>query len=249
MKDKVALITGAARGIGRAIALELSRTGAAVVAADIDIAGAQATAETITAENRIAVAIYVDVASRISAARMIEETLARFQHLDILVNNAGVFGTMPALDLTEEEWDRVTTINLKGAFFCSQLAARAMVDGGRTGVIVNMASISADLPEPECLHYGVSKAGVSHLTKSLAVALGPHGIRVIAVAPGTIHTPINDAVLRLPGVVEQRLKTIPLGRIGAPEDVATAVAFLASDKARYVTGSTLYVDGGMMLLR
>src|SRR5262249_34950523 len=140
-------------------------------------------------------------------------------------------------------------VNLKGAFICAQLAAAAMIKGQSEGVILNISSISAELPEPDCIHYGVSKAGIAYLTKTLALVLSRHHIRVLAISPGTIRTPMNETLLRDPEVVESRLATIPLRRLGVPQDIASAVAFLVSDAANYITGSTLYVEGGMMLVR
>jgi glucose 1-dehydrogenase len=242
-------VTGAARGMGRGIALSLAREGAAVQAADINGTAVQATAAAIRSEGGQAEAIEADITRRTDIDNMIKQTLSRFGGIDVLVNNAGIIGYMSAVELTEAEWDRVLDVNLKGAFFCAQQVGVAMVAARRGGVIINVTSISAELPEPDCLHYGVSKAGLAHLTGSLAVALGPHGIRVVAIAPGTIHTPMNDELLREPEFVRQRRASIALRRIGAVEEIADATVFLASDDARYVTGSTLYVEGGTMLLR
>jgi NAD(P)-dependent dehydrogenase (short-subunit alcohol dehydrogenase family) len=246
---KAVLVTGAASGMGRTIALAFGRQGATVCAADNNMVAAEATADTIRRGSGQAMALEVDVARRSSVAAMAERAIAVCHRLDVLVNCAGVIGYMPALELSEAEWDRVIDVNLKGTFWCCQVAAAAMAASGTGGVIVNISSISAELPEPECVHYGVSKAGVAHLTKSLAVALAPHQIRVVALAPGTIRTAMNEDTLQQPGFIEGRLKVIPLMRIGAPEDVADAVLFLASDHASYITGSTLLVDGGTTLLR
>ncbi|MBV9219195.1 MAG: SDR family oxidoreductase [Methylobacteriaceae bacterium] len=243
------LVTGAASGMGRAIALAFAREGAFVCAADVNLGAAEATVDAALQVGGRALALEVDVARRFSVATMVERAIAACGRLDVLVNCAGVIGYMPALKLTEAEWDRVLDINLKGTFWCCQIVGAAMVASGTGGAIVNVSSISAELPEPDCVHYGVSKAGIAHLTKSLAVALAPHRIRVVALAPGTIRTPMNADVLDEPGFIEGRLKVIPLRRIGVPEDVAGAVLFLASDHAAYVTGSTLLVDGGTTLLR
>jgi NAD(P)-dependent dehydrogenase (short-subunit alcohol dehydrogenase family) len=245
--QKVAIVTGGAQGMGKAIALALAREGLAVSVADISFPGAETTAAAIVSQSGRAIAVHVDVSQSRSVSRMIDDTLAKFGRLDVLVNNAGIIGHMSILDLTEAEWDRVLAVNLKGTFLCCQFAARAMaVSNG--GAIINISSLSAEIPEPECAHYGISKAGVLHLTKSFALALAKHNIRVVAVAPGTIRTPMNDDLLHTT-FEEERLKAIPLGRIGTPEEVADTVAFLASGGARYITGSTIYVDGGQMLLR
>jgi NAD(P)-dependent dehydrogenase (short-subunit alcohol dehydrogenase family) len=246
---KVVLVTGAGSGMGRAIAYAFGREGAIVCAADSNTITTKETADEIRQGGGQALALEVDVAQRSSVAAMIQRALLECHRLDVLVNCAGVIGYMPALELTEDEWDRVVDVNLKGTFWCCQIAALAMADKGAGGVIVNISSISAELPEPECVHYGVSKAGVAHLTKSLAVAFARHRIRVVALAPGTIRTPMNAEELQQPGFVESRLEVIPLKRIGAPEEIAEAVLFLASDQAGYITGSTLLVDGGTILLR
>jgi NAD(P)-dependent dehydrogenase (short-subunit alcohol dehydrogenase family) len=246
---RVAIVTGAAGGIGQSVAVALAADGFAVIPADISGEGAKATALTITQMGGEAIGLGVDVRRRSSLAELVDATLNRYGRLDVLVNNAGIIDYAPVLDLTEDAWDRILGVNLKGAFLCSQLAAAAMVARRIAGVIVNVTSISAELPEPDCIHYGVSKAGLAYLTRTLALALAPRGIRVVAVAPGTIRTPMNSDLLRDPTLVDARLATIPLRRLGAPPDIAGAVSFLVSDAASYVTGSTLYVEGGMMLVR
>jgi glucose 1-dehydrogenase len=246
---RVAIVTGAGGGIGAAVAVSLAANGLAVMAADIAPEAAAATARTITARGGDALGLHVDVTRRASVAQLLDATLTRFGRLDVLVNNAGIIDYAPVLELTEAAWDRVLAVNLKGAFLCAQAAAAAMAERGAAGIVVNVTSISAELPEPDCLHYGVSKAGLAYLTRALALGLAPCGIRVVAVAPGTIRTPMNSDLLRDPAVVESRLATIPLRRFGEPVDIADAVAFLVSDAARYVTGSTLYVEVGMMLVR
>jgi NAD(P)-dependent dehydrogenase (short-subunit alcohol dehydrogenase family) len=246
---RVAVVTGAAGGIGTAVAIALAADGFAIVAADLDGAGAEATARRIETGGGQAVGLQVDVAQRASVDALGSAIFQHFDRIDALVNNAGIIDYAPVLTLTEASWDRVLAVNLKGAFLMAQLAAAAMVERGNAGVIVNVTSISAELPEPDCIHYGVSKAGLAYLTRTLALDLAAHGIRVAAVAPGTIQTPMNEALLRGSGVVERRLATIPMRRLGAPADIASAVSFLVSDAASYVTGSTLYVEGGMMLVR
>jgi NAD(P)-dependent dehydrogenase (short-subunit alcohol dehydrogenase family) len=248
LQDRVAIVTGGGRGMGRVIAATLARAGASVCVADINLPSAEETAAVVTEAGGRAAAIVVDVRRAADRAGMVDRALGTFGRLDLLINNAAVIGDIPALELNEVEWDRVLDVNLKGLFFCAQAAAKAMmVSGG--GVIVNFSSLSAELPEPDCVHYGASKAGVAHLTKSLAVALGRHNIRVVALAPGTIRTPMSADFLAQRGVEAERVQHIALGRIGRPDEVADAVAFLVSDDARYITGSTLYVDGGQLLLR
>jgi glucose 1-dehydrogenase len=246
---RVAVVTGAAGGIGEAVAVALAADGFAVVVADIRLDGVTTIARAIADTGGEAIGLPVDVTRRASVADLVAATLKRFGRLDVLVNNAGIIDYAPLLELTEQAWDRVLAVNLKGAFLCTQLAAAAMIDSGTSGVIVNITSISAELPEPECVHYGVSKAGLAYLTRSAALALAPRGIRVVGIAPGTIQTPMNRDILRDTAVVEARLATIPLRRLGTPADIAAAVSFLVSDAACYVTGSTLYVEGGVMLVR
>jgi len=248
LHERVAIVTGGGQGIGRAITVALASAGARVSVADINPRTARETAAVVCNSGGSATAIQVDVSQRASVARMVEHTLSMYGKLDILVNNAGVIGDVPFLELSEAEWDRVLGVNLKGTFFCAQVAARAMI-ASQSGVIVNISSISAELPEPDCVHYGVSKAGVAHLTKSLAVSLGKHNIRVIALAPGTTLTPMSTEFLGRPGVEADRVKSIALARIGTADEIADAVTFLVSDDARYITGSTLYVEGGQLLLR
>jgi glucose 1-dehydrogenase len=246
---RVAIVTGAAGGIGEAVALRLAADGLVVVPTDISAGGAEATALAITQRGGEAIHFKVDVRRRASVIEVIDAVLSRYGRLDVLVNNAGIIDYAAVLEVTEEAWERVLGVNLKGAFLCAQAAAAAMVERHIAGVIVNVTSISAELPEPDCIHYGVSKAGLAYLTRTLALALAPQRIRVVAIAPGTIRTPMNSDLLRDPAVVDARFATIPLRRLGAVVDIAGAVSFLVSDAASYVTGSTLYVDGGMMLVR
>jgi NAD(P)-dependent dehydrogenase (short-subunit alcohol dehydrogenase family) len=248
-RGRVAIVTGAGGGIGSAVARRLAGEGVAVACADLDGRRAAATADAIAAVGDRALACATDITSRRSVDDLVAAVEDQLGPIGILVNNAGVIEYAPVLELTETAWDRVLGVNLKGPFFCAQAAAASMVRRGTGGVIVNVTSISAELPEPDCLHYGVAKAGLAHMTRTLALDLARHGIRVIAVAPGTIRTPMNAELLRDPAVVDSRLRNIPLGRLGEPADVADAVAFVVSDAARYVTGSTLWVEGGMMLVR
>jgi len=250
LTEKVAIVTGAAMGIGRATALLLAHAGANVAIADLDLEGARKVASEIEALGVKALAIEADVAKAADAKRMVEATVGRLGGVDILVNNAGIFPIKPALDLEEEEWDQVQDINIKGTFLCSQAAARQMVKQGRGGKIVNLASIDAVYPLlVGFAHYDSSKAAVIAFTKNLAKELAPHKINVNAVAPGIVDTP---GVRRLaeplgldPDVVFS--PRIPWGRLEQPEDVAKAVLFLASDAAEYITGTCLFVEGGFLI--
>jgi glucose 1-dehydrogenase len=240
----VAIVTGAGSGMGRATALRLARDGYSVVVAEIDAARA-ATAAAEIGETAIPFALDVSEAEQVEA--LLAETLGRFGRLDVMVANAGVPDGAPFLELDEVTWERVLAVNLKGVFLCGQAAARAMVAGGHPGAIVNVASTYAEVTEAEASAYSASKGGVRMLTKSMALELGPHGIRVNAVGPGWIRTGMNP--LDDPAQVAQLEPTIPLGRVGVPEDVADVIAFLASGDARYVSGQTLFVDGGWLASR
>ncbi len=254
LKQRIALVTGAAVGIGAKIAERLAEAGACVGVVDIDVEGANRTAERIRASGGIAQAFTCDVARMDQVRHTVKKVAAELGRIDILVNNAGVFPVAPALELTETSWDRVLDINLKGAFFMAQCAAEHMLQQGDGGSIVNIASIDGLHPSGRLVHYDASKGGLIMMTRSLALELGGHRIRVNAVAPGAIQTPGAEAAMSAmagPGsaaqVKSQFTSRIPLGRMGEPDDIAKAVLFLASRAADYITGSTLVVDGGYLL--
>ncbi len=243
----VALVTGASRGIGRDVALRLARDGATVV---VNHPGeeeyAQAVVREIVEGGGRAAAMKADVAASAEVRAMVERATAELGPIQILVNNAGICPFHDFLDMPEELWDRVHSVNLKGTFLCSQAVARMLVDRKLPGKIVSMSSISAWVGGSNQVHYCATKAGVSSLMKSLAIVLGPHGINCNAVLPGAILTDINRAVLQEGDPLSERFKTrIPLGRVGQPADIADVVAFLCSDDARYMNGSEVLVDGGM----
>jgi glucose 1-dehydrogenase len=240
----VAIVTGAGSGIGRATALRLARDGYAVVVAELEAERAEGVAAEI---GEAALPFAVDVSDARAVEALLAATLERFGSLDVIVANAGVPHGAPFLELDESTWERVLAVNLKGVFLCGQAAARAMVAAGRPGAIVNVASTYAEVTEGEASAYSASKGGVRMLTKSMALELGPHGIRVNAVGPGWIRTGMNP--LDDPAEIAQLEPTIPLGRVGLPEDIADVIAFLASGDARYVSGQTLFVDGGWLTSR
>jgi NAD(P)-dependent dehydrogenase (short-subunit alcohol dehydrogenase family) len=244
LAQKVAIVTGASQGIGLACAQRLAREGARVMLADIRPEGADA-ASMIGEQARFFCA---DVSQKADVDALIAETLAQFSQIDILVNNAGVTHAADFLDLAEEDFDRVLRINLKSMFLCSQAAAREMVKR-QSGCIINMSSVNAELTIPNQVPYVISKGGVNQLTRVAAIGLAQHGIRVNAIGPGTILTELaKKAVLGSPEARHTILSRTPMGRCGEPEEIAAIAAFLASDDASYMTGQTLYADGGRMAL-
>jgi len=250
LHGKTAVVTGGALGIGAACATRLAELGARVAILDTDVAHAEATAEGIREGGDTAQRFRCDLSDVASIDHAIRGTVEAFGSIDIVVNNAGLFPIMPALELTERVWDRVLDVNLKGAFFCSQFAARRMVQQGTGGTIVNIASIDAFHPSGALAHYDSSKGGLVMLTRALAKELAPHRIRVNAIAPGAIETPGAAKSMDDMGGDAVRaafLDRIPLHRMGTPDDIARVVAFFVSDAADYVTGSTLVVDGGYLV--
>jgi glucose 1-dehydrogenase len=244
LTGKVAIVTGAGSGIGTAIAQALSDAGASVC---INYFGAyEADAKAHAGRLPHAIAVSADVSDPASVAAMVEETTKELGAPSILVNNAGVEHTMPLLDIELADWQRVLAIDLTGAFCCLQAVARSMRDTGTGGSIVNISSIHEDVAFPGFSSYCAAKGGLRMLMRNAAVELAPHKIRINNVAPGAIATPINKATLADPAKVATLQRIIPLARLGEPDEVAQVVVFLASDAASYVTGSTYYVDGGMV---
>jgi 3-oxoacyl-[acyl-carrier protein] reductase len=245
-EGRVALVTGGARGIGRAICEVLAQRGADVVVADLQYELAEQTAKEIAAQTgRRTLAVKVNVAELASATEMIQKTMAEFGKLDILVNNAGITRDKLVMRMDEADWDIVLAVNLKGAFNCSKAAFKVMMKQ-HYGRIVNITSVSGQMGQVGQANYSSSKAGLIGLTKALAREFATRSITVNAVAPGIISTVLTQD---LPAEFKDGyLKATPLGRFGEPEDVAKAVAFLASDDAAYITGQVLAVDGGMVMM-
>jgi glucose 1-dehydrogenase len=255
LAGQVALVTGASSGIGRAIALRLGRAGA-----DVGVGYRQRAAEAAAVSAEIqklgqrAIPIQGDVAIVADAGRIVADAVAQLGRLDILINNAGIEIKQSFLDVTEESYDRVLAVNLKrvlavnlkGAFFCAQEAARQMIRQGGGGHIVNVSSVHEDLALPENAPYCASKGGLRMMMRTICLELAPHQITVNNVGPGAIATPINRNTPQSPELLQQLLAEIPLRRLGAPEEVAELVAYLVSPAAAYVTGSTFFIDGGLM---
>jgi len=243
-QDRVVIVTGAGSGIGRSTAVAFAREGAKVVAADVNAASAQATAEEIVAAGGQAESLQVDVSSGADVERMVTTTVERFGRLDVLVNNAGVAVDGLAVRVKDEDWDRQLDTNLKGAFALCRAAARPMMKQ-RSGAIVNLTSVVGETGNVGQVAYAASKAGLIGLTKSLARELASRNVRVNAVSPGFIDT---DMTAGLNAELKAKLtETIPLGRLGTADEVARAVLFLAGDAASYVTGEVLKINGGMYM--
>ena len=243
---KVAVVTGADSGIGRAIALQLAEDGATVV---VNYAHnkekAQEVLQSIQQKQGKAIVIQADVSQYQQAMGLIAQTVEQFNRLDIMVNNAGMEIHSPFLEVTEADFDRVVSVDLKGAFFCTQAAAREMVKRKTPGRIINISSVHEDIPMPENVPYCCAKGGMRMLTRTICLELGPNNITVNNIAPGAVHTPIDADVEADPEKMKALLNEIPLHRMGQPEEIAKLAAYLASDAATYITGSTYIIDGGL----
>jgi NAD(P)-dependent dehydrogenase (short-subunit alcohol dehydrogenase family) len=249
LEGKFALITGGGGGLGRGVALRMVEEGARVAVADRDVSLARQVAEEISEAGGEASHHRVDVTDSGSVDELIDSVARSSDRVDVLVNSAGIAGSAPFLDMSEEEWDRVIDVNLKGTFLVSQRVARGMCRTGG-GSIVNLSSVLAHVSRPDQAHYGASKGGVGQLTQSMALALAPHDIRVNAVAPGPCDTPLTvKAYSADPSRRAKALSRVALGRPGTPRDIAGAALYLASDDAAWVTGTTIYVDGGLLAAR
>ena len=248
LDDKVAIVTGADSGIGRAIAIQFAKEGATVV---VNYAHNEQKADevrqVIEKNNGKSLVIQADVSQYQQAIGLIQQAAEHFNQLDILVNNAGMKIHSPFLDVTEEQFDRVLSVDLKGAFFCAQAAAREMVNRKTAGRIVNISSVHEDLAMPKNVPYCCAKGGLRMLTRTISLELAPYNITVNNIAPGAIHTPIDADVEADPEKMVALLKEIPLSRMGQPEEVAKLALYLASDAAAYVTGSTYVIDGGLSI--
>ena len=253
LHDKVALVTGAARGIGRAVAKRFAADGARVVLADIDDKAGEEAAREIGAGGGSALFQHCDVGEPLDVRNLLCVALERYAHVDVLVNNAAVSFAADFLEIDEEEFRRVMRVNLGGAFLLGQTVARQMVhqvtqEERAPGAIINMSSINAVVSLPSQVPYTVSKGGLNQLTKVMALSLAPYGIRVNGIGPGSIQTDMLRAVNADPEAMNRLLSRTPLGRIGTPEEIAGVAAFLAGDDASYISGEIIYADGGRLAL-
>ncbi len=246
LAEKIALVTGSSMGIGRAIAVRFAQEGADVVINyNRSPGGAQEALREVEAAGRQGLIVQADLASTADVQRLITTAVEHFGKLDILVNNAGIETHAPFWEVTEEDYDRVLNVNLKGVFFATQAMVQHLRQSKRPGKIVNISSVHEELPFPNFTAYCASKGGLKMLTRNLSVELGPLGININSIAPGAIETPINTKLLNDPKKLSALLAQIPLARLGKPEDVAGLAVFLASSDSDYVTGSTYFVDGGL----
>lgn len=243
LDDKTALVTGASRGIGQAIALALAAAGAHVLLTGRDVAALTETRVMINDAGGSATLKLLDVGDPASIAACFESLS---DPLDILINNAGIEEVCPALDIDQTLWDRILNVNLRGSFFCAQAAARRMVAAGRGGVILNLCSLTSEVGVPTAVPYGTSKTGLLGMTRALAAEWAPMGIRVNGIGPGYFRTALTESFYADAQWEERMLTKIPLGRFGQLEDLMGPAVFLCSDAAAYVTGQVLYIDGGIL---
>ena len=248
LKQKVAIVTGARRGMGRTHALALASAGAKVVVSDISMEDCESVVKEIKENGGEALAVKCDVSKKEEVERMVKSAIDKWGRADILINNAGIVQFKPFIELTEEDWSKTIDINLKGYFLCAQAAAKEMIKQ-KSGVIVNIASVAMGqqgVGMPGIVHYCASKGGIAAMTEALAAELAPYNIRVNAVAPGAIETPMMESAKQDPKILEGTLSRIPMHRFGKPEEVSNLVLFLASDGSSYMTGSTVVIDGGWL---
>jgi glucose 1-dehydrogenase len=247
LKGKVAIVTGGNSGIGKAVALELARQGASIVIDYVAHPEATEALEKQLAElGEVSIGVEADVSKLADLQKLFAAAVEKFGRVDIMVNNAGVETRTSILDTTEEQYDKVLNINLKSAFFGTQLAAQQMIKQGGGGRIINMTSVHEDWPMPGNTAYCLSKGGMRMLTRTAGVELAPHNVLVVGVGPGAVATPINLTTMNDPMLLKKLNGAIPLGRMAKPEEIASVVAFLAGDGASYLTATTIFADGGLM---
>jgi glucose 1-dehydrogenase len=247
LDGKVAIVTGGNTGIGRAVVLALAEAGAKVVIDYVSNEQAEEELERkIASLGEVAVGIQADVSKVEDLQRMIDAAVTNFGRLDVMVNNAGIETRSSVLETTEDQFDKVMAVNLKSAFFGTQLAAKQMIAQGGGGRIINMTSVHEDWPMPGNTPYCLSKGGMRMLTRTAGVELAPHDVLVVGVGPGAVDTPINAQTVNDPAALAKLNSAIPIGRLAQPEEIASVVAFLASDGASYITATTIFTDGGIM---
>ena len=246
LKGKVAIVTGSNSGIGLAVVLKLAEHGASIVVDYVTHPEAtEAVIKQVTALGAKAIGVDADVSKVAELQKLVDEAVKAFGRVDIMVNNAGVETRTSVLDTTEAQYEKVLEINLKSAFFGTQIAAKQMIKQGGGGRIINITSVHEDWPMPGNTAYCLSKGGMRMLTRTAGVELAPHKILVVGVAPGAVATPINLVTMKDPSLMQKLDTAIPLGRMAKPEEIGSVVAFLAGDQASYVTATTIVVDGGM----
>jgi NAD(P)-dependent dehydrogenase (short-subunit alcohol dehydrogenase family) len=248
LSGKTAIVTGGGSGIGGGIARMYGVLGANVVIADVEIETAREVAAKMEAAGHAVLAVEVDVQDAGQVEAMVQATVEHFRGIDLLVNSAGVGTLSSIVDMLEEEWDWVLGVNLKGTFLCTRAVARWWLENDRKGKIINLSSINEAVPLAGEAHYCASKGGVMMFTRAVALELAPYGIRVNAIAPGMIETPMTEELSVVPELHAAHMKQVPLGRFGQPGDVARVAAFLASPWSGWITGASLPVDGGMHLV-
>ncbi len=248
LKDKVAVVTGAAAGIGLACAQRLASEGAKVVLSDVSVEKGERAAEELQETGADAIFIACDVGDKVQVDDLVAGAVAAFGRLDCLIANAGIVHACDFLDLQEDDFDRVLRVNLKGVFLTGQAAARQMVAQGGGGAIINMSSVNAVMAIPSITPYVVAKGGVNQLTKTMSISLADKGIRVNGIGPGSINTDVLKAVADNKEAMNKIMMRTPMGRVGEPDEIAKVAVFLASDDSSYITGQTIYPDGGRMAL-
>lgn len=246
LENKTVVVTGAGSGLGKAVAIMAAKEGAKIVMADINQAAMDVTKEEISSAGGQAIGCVVDVCKEESIVSMLEEGVKAFGKVDALVNCAGIFSSIPFLELSEKDWDRMININLKGSFLCTQQFIKQVLKQNTGASIVFLSSISGFIGFTKSAHYCASKGAIRQLSKAIALEFGPQGIRSNVVAPGTIETPMNSWIIDDPEMHKQSVASIPMGRFGKSEEIASAILFLISDEASYCTGSELLVDGGQI---
>jgi glucose 1-dehydrogenase len=247
LKGKVAIVTGGNSGIGLSVVIELAKQGANIVIDYVSHPEAtEALERQVAALGDQAIGVKADVSKVTELQGLIDAAVKNFGRLDIMVNNAGIETRTSVLDTTEEQYEKVLAINLKSAFFGTQLAARQMIKQGEGGRIINITSVHEDWPMPGNTAYCLSKGGMRMLTRTAGVELAPHNILVVGVGPGAVATPINLSTMKDPALMKKLNSAIPLGRMARPEEIGSVVAFLAGEAASYVTATTIFADGGIM---